>query len=155
MLIMLWGIDVRCSWDWGRLLTTAYYYTMTEEIDNPEYFMRYPNNQFWLICVIWIFKVIRRLTSSDSFRVYKAISMMIGVFLTQSTIYGIYASARLIWDEKKAFLVGLLALSYFPFYLYAMFLYTDVAGTFAVSILVYFYIKFCKQQIEKKDIFIV
>lgn len=127
MLVMAYQLRVAVSWDWGQLLRTAYHYTMTGEIDNPAYFMRYPNNQFWLVCLTALFRAVFWCTSSVDFTVYKGVSMLVGILFVQAAIFLIYKTAGLLWDERKAFLAGLAALAYIPFYLYAWFLYSDTA----------------------------
>lgn len=146
MLIMAYQLRVMATWDWGRLLLTAYNYTMTGELDYPEYFMRHPNNQFWLVCLIAFFNMIHILTSDVDFYVYKGISMIMGVLLVQIAILFIYKTAKLIWDEKRALLVGIFALLYVPFYLYAMYLYSDTPGLCIASLLIY-----CTTKLQKKQ----
>lgn len=146
MLIIAFGLEVDLTWDWGRLLITAYNYTMTGEIDYPEYFMRYPNNQFWLVCLIAFFKGIAKCTARETIGVFKTISMIIGVLLAQTGIYFIYRSAKLLWDETRAFWVGMAALLYMPFYLYAEYLYNDIPGMCITAILIYFAMKLEQEQ---------
>ena len=150
MIVVVYWLDVKISWDWGRLLESAYNYTMTEEIDYPQYFMRYPNNQFWLVCLIGLFKLVKVCTMSVDFRVYKAVSIVISIFIVQLTIHFIYKTAKLLWDEKKAFLVGMVAIFYVPFYLYAMFLYNDTTGAFIAVLLLFYDVKQNKENNDKK-----
>lgn len=150
MMLMVYWLDVKIGWDWGQLLTTAYNYNITGTIDKPEYFMRYPNNQFWLVCLIGLFKVVKAFTMSEDFRIYKAVSIVVSAFVVQAAIYFIYRTAKLMWDEKRAFLVGIISLIYVPFYLYALFLYNDTTGAFFAILLMYFNIKLHKEKNEMK-----
>lgn len=154
MLIMAYQLRVAVSWDWGQLLRTAYNYIMIGEIDNPEYFMRYPFNQIWLVCLIALFKIVSKCTASLDFAVYKAVSMVVGICLIQITICFIYKTAKLIWDERKAFLVGIFSLLYVPFYLYSMFLYTDIPGVCLAALLMYCEVKICRTEGKKRYFYI-
>ena len=153
MVIMVFQLRVSITWDWGQLLNSAYNYTMTGKIDNPEYFMRYPNNQIWLVCLIGFFKIISICTLSTEFTIYKAASMIASICLMQLSIFFVYKTAKLIWSEKKAFGVGVAALLYVPFYLYAMFLYTDVPGICLVTLLEYCSMKLYRKGNKKAEIF--
>lgn len=154
MIILVYWLDVKISWDWGRLVQSAYNYILTEEIDYPQYFMRYPNNQFWLVCLIGLFKLVKICTMSAEFRVYKAVSIVISIFIVQLTIYFVYKTAQLLWGEKKAFFVGVATIFYVPFYLYAMFLYNDTTGAFIAALLIFYNVKVKKENNEKKKYFL-
>lgn len=141
MIFLAFRLEVDLTWDWGGLLNNAYNYTMTGEISSWEYFVRYPQQQFWIVCLITLFKIVSKCTSSENFYLYKAVSMVVSVIFVQIGIYYIYSTAKLLWDEAKALLVGIIALVYVPFYLYALFLYNDTPGACLAAILMYYFIK--------------
>lgn len=153
MLIMVFGLEVDLTWDWGRLLITAYNYIMTGQIDYPEYFMRYPNNQFWLVCLIALFKVVAKCTASENIVVFKTVSMIVGVLIAQIGIYFIYCSAKLLWDTTKAVWIGIAALLYVPFYLYAGYLYNDIPGMCVAALLIYFAVRLEQEKIWTRKLF--
>lgn len=67
MLIIAFQLEVDTTWDWGRLILTFYNYTMTGAVDYLEYFIRYPQQQFWLTCLIRLFQVVFKCTGSTTF----------------------------------------------------------------------------------------
>lgn len=142
MLFEMYMMELKLSWDWQVLISTAYQYAVEGGADeNLRYFAAYSNNQFWLACLILFFKVIHKVCRLDNLRVYKWISILIAGMLTQASLWLIYRTARLYFNEKKAFLTGCLAVFFLPVYLYAMFAYTDVPGMFLVSLTLYLYSK--------------
>lgn len=154
MFVAAFQLEVDMSWDWGNLIKEAYNYTMTGELAKREYFLRYPQQQFWLSCLIFLFKAVAKCTGSTDIVVFKVASMVVSVLLVQITIYFIYKTAKLVWDEKKAFWAGMAAVLYAPFYLYAMFLYNDTPGACAAILLIYCYLKLYKEEgITKKLLF--
>lgn len=56
----------------------------------------------------------------------------------------IHKTAKLVWNEKKAFVVGIITVCCLPLYLYAMFAYTDTSGMLLAILMLYFYIKYNK-----------
>ncbi len=153
MLIIAFQLEVDTTWDWGRLILTSYNYATTGVIDHLEYFIRYPQQQFWLTCLIILFKIISKCTGSTTFFVYKAASMAVSVLIVQVSINIIYRTAKLIWNEQRAFWVGIAALLYIPFYQYALFLYNDTPGACGAALLIYCYIKLCQEPKSHKKMF--
>lgn len=153
MVIMVYQLRVAVSWDWGQLLRTAHHYTMTGEIDNPAYYMQYPNNHFWLVCLIAIFRFVFICTSSTDFAVYKGASMMAGIFLMQGTFWLTFRIARHLWHDGRAVFAGISVLCYVPFYQYAMFLYTDVPGICIAVLFLYCAVLFEKCNERSKKVF--
>lgn len=150
MLIIAFQLEVDTSWDWGRLILTSYNYTMTGTVDHLEYFIRYPQQQFWLTCLIALFKVVLKCTNSTAFFVYKAVSMIVSVLVVQLGINMIYRTAKSIWNEQRAFWVGIAALLYVPFYQYALFLYNDTPGACGAALLIYCYVKLRQESNTRK-----
>lgn len=67
--------------------------------------------------------------------------MIVSVLITQISISMIYRTARFVWNEQRAFWVGIAALLYVPFYQYALFLYNDTPGACGAALLIYCYIR--------------
>lgn len=150
MLIIAFQLEVDTTWDWGRLIRTSYNYTTTGVLDHLEYFIRYPQQQFWLTCLIALFKVVLKCTGSTEFFVYKAVSIIVSVLITQISINMIYRTARFVWNEQRAFWVGIAALLYVPFYQYALFLYNDTPGACGAALLIYCYIRLRQESNMRK-----
>ena len=121
MVIIAFGLEVMFSWDWGQLIITATHFVETGEIDKVYYYARYPNNQFWLMILIWLFKFIKIFIPSADIEVFKNISIIWSCAFVQLTIWLIYRTARHVWNEKKAFLTGLMAVVCLPLYLFAQY----------------------------------
>lgn len=147
MLAEMYLMELQLSWDWQFLIRAAHEYVleggMTEE--SLRYFAVYPNNRFWLVCLIFLFKAVHTVFPFLSWlRYYKWISMLFAGFLTQTTIWLIYRTAREYFSEKRALLTGCLALFFLPFYLYAQHAYTDVPGMFCTGLILFLYTKIKK-----------
>lgn len=141
MLALIYAMRLKLSWDWKFLIRGAYRYALGIDVGQyPQYFAVYSNNRFWLTCLIWFFKLIHKiapfLTEEQD---YKAVSMLLGVLMTQAALWLIYRTARELFSEKKAFLTGLLAALFLPFYLYARHAYTDVPGMLCTSLIFFLY----------------
>lgn len=155
MLLEMYMMELKLSWDWQLLISTAYQYAAEGGEDvNLKYFAVYPNNQFWLACLILFFKAVHKVCKLDSLRQYKWISMLMAGILTQASLWLIYQTARLHFSEKKAFLTGCFAALFLPVYLYAMFAYTDVPGMFLVSLILYLYSNVRKNG-ERRAVYLV
>lgn len=146
MLMITRKLEVDLSWDWGRLLQSSYEFAATGQLDYPEYFMQYPNNQSWLVFLIFFCKLILKIFPDAEFYMYKTVTMIAATLLVQIAIFYVYRTAKLLWDEQKAFMVGIVALLYVPFYSYAQFLYTDTPGLCIATLLMY-----CCVAMEKKN----
>lgn len=152
MLIVVFMTEVDLTWDWGRILISAHEYVVTGEVDYPEYFMRCPNNQYWLVFTINVFAVVRAIFPNADFEVYKIVSMLISCLFVQIMILFIYKTARLVWNEKRAFFAGILPIIYVPFYLYAQYMYTDTPGACIAVLMIYFSFKLFRESEKKKKI---
>lgn len=154
MMKIAFSLEVNLTWDWGGLIKSSYNYIQNGSIDIPNYYARYPNNQFWLLCLVTLFKFIRLFAGSASVTVYKRVTMVISVIFVQIAFEFIYRTARMIFSEKKAFLAGLLALFCLPLYLYSGFFYTDIPSVLLVSIMLFLYFKLQQTENKKEKIII-
>lgn len=153
MIVVAFCLEVIFSWDWGQLIITASNIVDTGIIDNAEYYARYPNNQFWLMLLIWFFKFVKVFIPSADIGVLKDISIVLSCIFVQLTILIIYKIARLVWNEKKAFFVGLMAVMCVPLYLFAQYAYTDTSGMLVGALMVYLYLKMRQAKgIKKKGL---
>ena len=153
MLWIMFGVEVRPAWDWGQLLRSASRYVLKGKIDNLPYYARYICNQTWLLCLIVWFKGVKFIYPDAGFWSFKVASMFLSFFLVQASMRLIYKSARLIWSEKKAFLVYLFTALCAPLYLYAQFAYTDAPGIFCAALLIYLYLKLMKAEGRKRVLY--
>lgn len=152
MAIAAFSLEVDLSWDWGTLINSAYNYLKTGEISRAYYYARYPNNQFWLLCIVWLFKAIGRLIGDADILVFKRITMALSVIITQIAIEFIYRSAKVVFSAKKAFFAGIISLLCVPLYLYSQFFYTDIPSILSVSIMMFLYLKLQKSENAKARI---
>lgn len=152
MLAEMYVMELKLSWDWRLLIETAHQYTMGLDVsDNLRYFAVNSNNRFWLACLVWLFRVAHKLCPSmTELQQYKRLSMLLSGTMTQLTIWLVYRTARKLFSERRAFLTGLFAALFLPFYLYAQHAYTDVPGMFGITLAFFFYVKLKKDQKRKK-----
>lgn len=140
MLTEMKMMELKLSWDWQQVITTAWQYAVCGGEDvNLKYFAAYPNNQFWTVCLAVFFKVIHKICSVTSLRFYKWMSMLLAGCMTQFSLWLIYQTARMHFNEKKAFLTGCFGLFFLPVYLYAMLAYTDVPGMLLTALILFLY----------------
>lgn len=136
MLAMASKLEVEYSWDWGRLIHNASEYVLQGDFDKT-YFARYPNNQFWFLCLTGLFRMIKLVFPAAQEAAFKVASVAFSCILTQAAIALIYQTACDIWGEKKGFCVGIASLTCLPFYLYAQFAYTDTPGVFLAALVLF------------------
>lgn len=149
MLTAAFSLEVDFSWDWGTLINTAYGYLETGKLDRAYYYARYPNNQFWLLCLVYLFKAIGRLIGNADILVFKRITMALSVIVIQIAVEFIYRSAGIVFSAKKAFLAGIISLLCAPLYLYSQFFYTDIPCILSVSIMMFLCLKLQKSESGK------
>ncbi len=155
MLTEMCVMELKLSWDWIYVIRAAYQNALgLDASENFRYFASYSNNRFWLACLIYFFKVVHKIFPFlTELRQYKWVSMLLSGFMTQATLWLIYQTARELFSEKKAFLTGLLAMLFLPFYLYAKHAYTDVPAMFCTAIILFSYAKLKRGQDGKRRIF--
>lgn len=154
MVIIAFGLEVFFSWDWGTLIITADHFVNTGDFDNVYYYARYPNNQFWLMILVWIFKAIKVFIPSADIETFKNISIILSCGFVQLTIFFVHRIARLVWNEKKAFITGLMTVLCLPLYLFAQYAYTDTSGMLAGVMMMYLYVKMRQAEGIKKKVFL-
>lgn len=152
MTVTAFSLEVDFSWDWGGLINTAYNYIKTAKIDKLYYYARYPNNQFWLLCMVSLFKFIKLFVGDADIAVFKHVTMVVSIVILQFAVEFIYRSAKVIFSPMKAFFAGIITLFCSPLYLYAEFLYTDIPCVLTVSIMMFLYFKMQKAENVKSKI---
>ncbi|MDE6603716.1 MAG: glycosyltransferase family 39 protein [Lachnospiraceae bacterium] len=141
MVIMTVNLRVKFSWDWGKLISTAVSKVVTGEWSAMEYYSRYPNNQAWLLCLTAYFKFIRLMIPVATEKTFYVAAILVSIAFTQITLWLVYQTARILFSEKRALLVGMIGLICLPFYLYAQFAYTDTISMMMVIFAAYIYLK--------------
>lgn len=155
MIWLAFCLEVDFSWDWGVVMRTAVHYMDTGVIGNPEYYAQYPNNQLWVVALIGLFKMVRFIYPDAGVEEFKVVSVVVMCLLIQLTIWVIKETARVIWDEKRGFFAGFLAILCLPLYLYAQFAYTDIPGMLLCGLLLYLYSKMQRNYGKKQSFYLV
>lgn len=141
MIVMSVRLHVYFSWDWGKLVSTAVTKVLTGEWEAMEYYSRYHNNQAWVLCLTAYFKFVQLIIPAATERTFYTAAILLSIFFTQITLLLIYQTARLLFNEKKAFFIGVTGLACLPFYLYAQFAYTDTVSMMLVILITFIYLK--------------
>ena len=152
MMKLAFSLEVNFTWDWGGLINSSYNYIKTAKVDKLYYYARYPNNQFWLLCMVSLFKIIKLFVGNADIIVFKRVSMAVSVVIIQIAIEFIYRAAGVIFSAKKAFFAGIITLFCAPLYLYSGFLYTDTPCVLTASIMLFLYFKIQKSKSTKSKI---
>lgn len=141
MIVMTAKLRVNFSWDWGQLILTATTKVLTGEWTSLEYYSRYPNNQPWLLCLTFYFKIIQLIIPSASEKTFYIASIAMSIIFTQATLLLFYKTAQLLFEPQKALYIGIAGLVCFPYYLYAQFSYTDTISMLLVILSFFLYLK--------------
>ena len=149
--VFMYVLEMKLHWDWKEIISTAYTY-VTEGYfpdDKYVYYARYPNNKFWLSCMIIFFKVIHRIVPVLSKRAMKWASMVMTATLAQISLTLIYQTARMWMREIHAFFTGCIAIFFLPFYLYAGYSYTDTPSMFLSALILFLSSVLIKKKMKK------
>lgn len=92
MLVIVWYGQVELTWDWEKLIRTATKITLENINDNPSYYLRYPNNQFWLAVLTMFFKTVRRILPAvgNYSTGLKYASSLLSIFLVRLSILAFF-----------------------------------------------------------------
>lgn len=144
-ILMMWiAYSVRVeslSWDWGKVIRSASEYVLTGDLQDKIYFARYPNNQFWYCVLVVVFKVVHWLAPAAELEQFYLVSIAMGCLMVSATIVLLHHIAGLLWNQKKAFVIGCMAWLCAPLYMWALYAYTDTAGMLLMMLLLYLYVK--------------
>lgn len=133
-------VDPLHNWDFAKLYSTAYEYTHNKTVI-PDYYARYPTNLFWLSSLITIYKFAESLFGTIKYDDFALICLVLSCVFIYIAFIVIHKTARLIWDDRRAFYVGLGACGFLPLFLYSQFFYTDTPALLFVSLFIYVYFK--------------
>ena len=129
------------SWDWGLVIRSASEYVLTGKLEYKVYFAQYPNNQFWYLILVIVFKIIHWFNPGAQFHQFYMASIMMGCFMVTGAIVLLYLTAKELWGEKKAVVVGSMAYLCIPLHMWASYAYTDTAGMLLLMLLIFLYIR--------------
>ena len=140
MFFVAYSVRVQIfSWDWGKVIRSASEYTLTNKLTDTTYFARYPNNQFWYCILTFFFRMVHFIWPETGINEFYLASIALGCVMTVASILLLHHIAVLIWNEKKAFFVGLMTWFCMPLWLWAMYAYTDIAGMLLLVVMLYCY----------------
>lgn len=109
MFFVAYSVRVQIfSWDWGKVIRSASEYTLTDKLTDTTYFARYPNNQFWYCILTFFFRMVHFIWPETGINEFYLASIALGCVMTVASIVLLHHIAVLIWNEKKAFFVGLM-----------------------------------------------
>lgn len=155
MLAMAWLLRVNNSWDYGRVIDSAYRWATQGEISNLPYFIRYGNNQLVLILHYLYDTLLLTIFPSASMGFCKAATLPINCLCIQAAIQLTYQIAKIYLGQRKALAVGILCLTCSPLYLYSTFAYTDTLGLPVAMLILYSYLRFTRNNGKSKWVFLV
>ncbi|CCZ90759.1 putative membrane protein [Clostridium sp. CAG:167] len=142
MFVIAYSVRVQSlSWDWGKVIRSASEYTLTGGLEDAAYFARYPNNQLWYVVLAAFFGIIHKISPGAGVEEFYLASIAFGCVMTVMSILLLHHIAVIVWDEKKALIVGMMAWLCVPLYLWAMYAYTDTAGMLLLMTMLYCYVK--------------
>lgn len=130
-------------WDWSILTRTAFEYAKSGEIFNRTYYIKYSNNRFWAMCLMYFAAFLKSIFKDMTLDQFKMVTLVLGCLFTQLTIFFMHKVADIMWGARKAFFMGILALCFVPFYMYSQFFYTDSPAMLLaiIAFLCYFMIR--------------
>ena len=140
---------VEYSWDWGQILRTATSLTLEGVNDNPEYYLRYPNNQFWLSVMTRFFSLLHKVKAEISPSELKIASMLLSIMFVRISCVFCFLSFKELFGNEKARILDAMFMLYLPLHLYSYFAYTDTSGLFCVSIMIYLFLRVQKSNTQR------
>lgn len=143
--------EVEPSWDWGCILQSAAEYVFDGKIERAEYYARYPNNLFCLICMTALFSVVKYIYPAAGFETFQDVSIVISCLFVWAAVWFIYFTAKRLWGLRRSVLAGLISVCGMPFYMYAQFLYTDTPGIFFMTLLLYLSVRLYQEKTLHKS----
>lgn len=145
-------VDAIHNWDFSKLYLTAYEYVHNKPLV-VDYYAKYPNNLFWVSCLISLYKFLELILGNIPYGQFVYICIICSCVCVYITVIFLHKIANLIWDDRRAFYVGLGACGFLPLYLYAQYFYTDTPALLLVTIFIYLYFKIRSVKTVKKYIF--
>ncbi len=149
LLVMAFSLEVKYSWDWGKVVKTAANYALNNKNPDTRYFARYPNNQFITSFLICVFQIAHFFNPDATLDTMKSVSFICSCIFLQIAVTFIYLTALTLWDRRKAFFIGVITALYTPLFLYAQFAYTDTFSLPFSAAVFYFFAKLYKTKKTK------
>lgn len=141
--MMIWVAyygEVDLSWDWGVIINSATNLAIQNTNWAPEYFLRYPNNQFWLAVLTGVLKIIYKLGRSFFFfspELFKWISTALAILMMRIAFAFLFVFIKERWGEKTAIIADAGIVLFLPSIMYSGFAYTDVPAFMMLSVVLF------------------
>lgn len=142
-------VDIYDTWDYGKIIRSAYEWATQGTITAPEYYIRYSNNQFVLLVVSIIMKITVKFAPSADIYFCQDITIITNVILIELSIGVTHLIGKKILPEKVSFLADIFIIGCSPLYLYACMMYTDTLALLPIMMITYSMIN-AEQAIEKE-----
>ena len=130
-------VDMYNNWDYGKVLRSAYEWATEGKITAFEYYIRYPNNQFLLLMISIIIKLVLQVVPSADIYFCQDITIVINIVMIQLAVGLTHIIAGKILDRKALLLSDLFVAGCSPLYLYASMMYTDTVALLPLMLLIY------------------
>ena len=139
IIISIWG-SCNFGWDWKGVMTDATNIVTNGYNHSQDYYLRYPNNQLWLVILTTFFyfcKSALGIVSADGLRI--AATILSIIFVRVACIF-MFLSFKKIFSPKKARIFDIGVMMFLPISMYAQFAYTDTIGIVLVSMMIFFFL---------------
>lgn len=139
MLILAFNlkVDMYNTWDYGKILRSAYEWETEGKITAFEYYIRYPNNQFLLLLISLVTKIVLKIIPSADIYFCQNVTIVINIVMIQLSVGLTHSIAGKLLDKKSLILADILVVGCSPLYLYASMMYTDTVALLPLMLLIY------------------
>lgn len=143
-------LKVTPSWDFGFVYDEAVYLTENDTwiVSNQSYFQMYPNNQFYLLTLTVIFKIMRMFHFTN----YVLGGILINVIFVDISLIILFICMRKIWNNKIALFGLLISFLCTAYVLYLPIFYTDTFPLPFANCMLLLYIFIVKEKDKKKNV---
>lgn len=133
------GINLRVgySWDYGQIHNSAFAFALDGQLENKEYFARYPNNNYIVSILSIIYKSVMFFVPNISEWRLGNIALIFNSLFIVLAINFTSLSVKKLYGDKLAIIGTLIMAIFMPTLLYSSFFYTDTVGLLFVSLLIY------------------
>lgn len=128
---LTYGVD---TWDFSRVHIDAYDSAVDPEWLAPHYYLQYKNNQFLLLVLSALCRIVLLFAPSAGPLAFHAAAMAVNCTVIMASVLMSYFAARNVRGAHFAFVAGTMLLLYAPLWLYAAIYYTDTMGLWAVTL---------------------
>ncbi|MCB5373860.1 glycosyltransferase family 39 protein [Amedibacillus dolichus] len=139
---------VKPSWDFGHVFDEAVALTKNNswEISNIRYFLRYPNNQFYLLTLTCLYKLLSIFHIGN----YIAAGILTNIVLTDISLVILCLAVKKLWGKKNAVFALLLSFLCPAYITYLPIFYTDTFPLPLMNTILLLYIVILKETDRKK-----